>query len=535
MISRSYILARINSKSGHLLDILMISGILLLAAYLRLVNLGTNPGWYSDEGTILEIARHIENGEIQYLAINQSTLLAARLPLFPTIVAGLIRYFDSDMHVLRLFTGSLGIITVGLSYFVIRKALKADGRWLAALTALSLAVFPKAVLYNRLGFSYNLLTPLVLLSLWGCWEYLDQGKKFGLVVAGLAIGIGSISDLMIITLVLPILLVIGARDWHDYLWTIPLLALPFGIYSLFMLLTVPDAYIYDLNFVLFRLGSIPPLVQLPLLVLNFGALSTWDSWLAIGMAGLFLLRPRRWRRLNLLFFLLPIFLLGRATGLSGLGFYYISPLLPFIAMGVASVILSGLPIVYRFFESGFSDLMTRIGLHQSQGFQLWMTKRVKAIVVSISVLLIVFAPLMISGVITNFHVIYGFESPIDAVLIDGVEARQVVNIINDVIDPEDLVIASPALAWAIESHVSDFQITLAVDGKQTEHFPTDIPSDRFAFNPRVNEARFIVVDDIWRNWAAIAMPEVSTLMEQISEWSIFMETGEFVVYENPTK
>ena len=76
--------------------------IIVLAAYLRLVNLPDNPGWYSDEGTILDIAHHLLDGEWQYLAINQSTLIAARLPLFPLLVAGAMRFFGPDIATLRL-------------------------------------------------------------------------------------------------------------------------------------------------------------------------------------------------------------------------------------------------------------------------------------------------------------------------------------------------------------------------------------------------------------------------------------------------
>lgn len=36
--------------------------ILALAAYLRLANNGTIPGWYTDEGTHLEIVRHLAQG-----------------------------------------------------------------------------------------------------------------------------------------------------------------------------------------------------------------------------------------------------------------------------------------------------------------------------------------------------------------------------------------------------------------------------------------------------------------------------------------
>jgi hypothetical protein len=53
--------------------------ILGLAAYLRLANLPDNPGWFTDEGTHLNIAQHLAQGEVRYFALNQSTLLAAGL------------------------------------------------------------------------------------------------------------------------------------------------------------------------------------------------------------------------------------------------------------------------------------------------------------------------------------------------------------------------------------------------------------------------------------------------------------------------
>ena len=60
--------------------------ILILAAYLRLANLAVNPAWYTDEGTHLDIVRHLLDGRVQYLAINQSSLLFSRLPLFELLV-----------------------------------------------------------------------------------------------------------------------------------------------------------------------------------------------------------------------------------------------------------------------------------------------------------------------------------------------------------------------------------------------------------------------------------------------------------------
>mgnify|MGYP001559875412 CR=1 FL=1 len=61
--------------------------ILSLAAYLRLANRADNPGWYSDEGTHIDIAMNLMEGRAQSLAITQSMLLVARPPLFHLLLA----------------------------------------------------------------------------------------------------------------------------------------------------------------------------------------------------------------------------------------------------------------------------------------------------------------------------------------------------------------------------------------------------------------------------------------------------------------
>lgn len=42
---------------------------LALAAYLRLYRVDQTPGWFSDEGTHLAIARSLQAGQVQYLAL----------------------------------------------------------------------------------------------------------------------------------------------------------------------------------------------------------------------------------------------------------------------------------------------------------------------------------------------------------------------------------------------------------------------------------------------------------------------------------
>lgn len=511
------------------IEVFVLVVILSLAAYFRFYHLSDRPGWYSDEGTILEIVKHLSHGSIQYMAINQSTLLAARLPLFPLVLKWIMSIFGFGIETLRMTTASLGVLDVLILSLVLRRIMGFDGRWFAYVAGFGLAIFPKAIFYNRLGFSYNLLTPLILLAWFGGWRYLTDDNKYWLGISALAIGIGGVSDLMMFSMVLPFFLIVLSRNWRDLRWSLPILLIPLGIYAGIMLLTVPSAFIFDLKFILLRMGSIPAHLQLPLITLNLGALFTWDAWILAGMVGLFLLWPNRLRRLTILFFFAPVILLGRTTGLVGFGFYYLSPLLPFIALGVSTLIWRGTPYVLSFFTDALHAFLSDMGIDPS----LWVSRRLSVILVSLSSFFIAFSPLIVSLVLTNNDISTGYETFLSDVLIDAKNAREALTMINKLIEPEDLVIASPALIWGINGRTSDFQITLAFEGKRTEHFPDDIPRDRFAYDPSLESARYVIVDPIWRNWAAKAMPEVEKMMRSVEEWPLVYQAGEISIYRNP--
>src|SRR4030042_4262579 len=75
------------SRSALLGGALALFLVLAAAAYLRFDQLAENPGWYSDEGTIADIAQNMAEGKLQYLALGRSTLLAARLPMMPWLLS----------------------------------------------------------------------------------------------------------------------------------------------------------------------------------------------------------------------------------------------------------------------------------------------------------------------------------------------------------------------------------------------------------------------------------------------------------------
>ena len=65
------------------------------------------------------------------------------------------------------------------------------------------------------------------------------------------------------------------------------------------------------------------------------------------------------------------------------------------------------------------------------------------------------------------------------------------------------------------------------------HFPTDVPADRFVFDPRFEQASYVVIDGIWRNWGAVNMPAVAKVMAEVEGWPRVFTSGDIAVYRNP--
>ena len=221
--------------------------------------------------------------------------------------------------------------------------------------------------------------------------------------------------------------------------------------------------------------------------------------------------------MSLLLFAWPFCLLGRTTALYSLSFYYLIPLLPFIPLGIAA-------LAWR----AARWLMARLA-RLGQGAQ-----RVSAVVFVLAVG---------GGVAglwdqTYAQVWSGFVTPIDDFLLDPGQARAAAAYVNAHVRATDLVIASPGLAWLIcgrgaaaPCHVADSEMAVAATGQATPHLPANLPPDRWAFDPRFAQARFVVVDNLWRNWAAVHMPQVEVLLQAAAgHWREAFVAGDITVY-----
>jgi hypothetical protein len=488
--------------------------VLGLAGYIRLGHIGDNPGWYTDEATHLLIAQQLLNGRSQYLAINQSTLLFARLPLFEWLLAGIGSLFGLNMLTLRVFTAVLTLLTLLVLAFIVWQIRRRPSTVL--LTTLLFAIYPQAVIDGRFGFSYHLLTPCFLIALYFSWRYWQTGRSAYLIVFALAEGLATLCDLWAISL-LPVLgLIVWFRQRRDLWWGLPLAALPFAVYTAVSLLIHPTAFLFDLQFSLFRANAISLPAQLHTLAQNITAVFTQDIWFTLGFIGLFLMPSLPLRRLCLIFLLLPLAVIGRTVALHGLSSYYLIPVQPLIVWGMASLLQQSWPLLARTVSTELARWQTAVTLP--------------------ALFVLLLTPFLVISQTLNQQIQNRFSLPIDPFLINPEDTRQTAAFLQPHLTANDIVIASPPVAWLLSAQTADFQLIVAATGQATPHLPGNIPPDRYAFDPHYQNARFIIIDNLWRNWGIPNVPTLATITQDIeAHWLLVYHSGDIVVYANPRR
>ena len=522
-------------RGEHLLEWACLLAIMGLAAYLRLANLPGNPGWYSDEGTVAEIAKNFGQGRNQYFALVHSILLTGRVPLFPLLVAGFSRLGIEGLPAARYLAACFSLVSGLLVFAMGKSVLERQGAALGLLAALLFAIYPQAVLYNRMGFTYNLLSPLILGMVLGLWHYLQSGKRVWLGLASVLIGVSTVTDLTSLSFLVVMALVVSAVRWRDLLWSLPLSLSPLMVYSAGMLLQAPGAFLFDLRFTLPRFSAIPWWGQFALVIANLAAVGKEDPWFLPSVVGMFLLRPPRWQRLLLVMFLGPMFFLGRTTALAGHQQYHMIPFFPFLAFGAAGLLWVGVPTVLDTLRRGIADLLAAWGLGRRGERARWVQARLSVIGAALGLFAIGMSPFVVPFFATLGQVRTGFQSSISHLVVDAEDAKQVIAYLNDSSTVDALTLASPSIGWALDGRVADFQLAVAATGRAPNDFPGDIPPDRFAFDARLQAADRVVIDPIWVNWAAIFIPEVTEMVQVVQTWPLVFQAGEIKVFQNPDK
>lgn len=528
-----------------IVEVMILAAIVAMAAALRLTDIGVNPGWYTDEATHLDIAANLIQGEWRYMVIQDSVLIFARLPLFEGLLAGTIQLFGSSMLTLRTLVAGLSLLSIILLYLLVRWN-QPDDRLLPLTAAALFAIYPEAVLYHRLGFSYHLLTPLLLIIALSLTRYWRTGRRFWLLWAALATGAGLISDVWMAVAIPVMILVVLFYRLPDLLWSLPVMLLPVGIYAAGMLTTAPDAFLLDAAYTLSRTAGQSLEQQLQTLIDNYLTLLAFEPWFMLSLIGLFMLQPVRLRVIALLLFAAGILIPGRVVALHNLSYYYMIPLLPFIALGVAALLRYGAGHIWQMARRWLQvappernpyappDDTQPVGARSQTPTMHTARLLVIAILTGYIILILTGPPLVASYQATLKNVYDGYITPIDPFLIDPDTAQQAADIINQRAAPDDLVITSPVVGWMLNARTADMQmVAAAMTQQETPHLPASLPPERFAYPVSTDLARFAVVDNIWRNRGIYHVPGADDMLNTVQTWTPVFEQNNLTVYENP--
>lgn len=521
-----------NRKLKLSLELVVLLAILCLGAYFRLLNNAAYPGLYNDEGTQINIALNFMQGKTEYLGVEGSLLLFMRMPLFPFLLSLLFRIFSAGLPVVRGFAAALGLLTIALVYLAGRDIFDAHGAAIGLLGALALAIYPKVVMFNRLGISYNLLAPLIIVHFWALCRYWKTKQRSWLLLAAAAVGLGGLVDLVAFTLLPGLVAMAWLTNKRDWWVGLPLVFLPFVLYGAAVMISAPVAFWSDLGFTFQRVSGASFPEQIMAIIFNFGGTLVQDEWFLLGIAGLFLLQPGQLRWIALLVFLPPALIIGR-TSYFRIGFYYLFPWMPVLALGLGAFITSAAGLIQSTIQPMMERLVEKIKAPQVGGGAGLMRRMLIALLPALLIFLLVISPIFISILILNNQIVNQTAHQVFNYFDDIRDARIVQSYINERVGKNDLVLASPALAWMLKGHVTDYQIALAAEGQSTAHLPP-IPANRLAFAMNFQQARYVVVDAIWLEWAESAMPELTTIRVNMEQsWKKVVQAGSFSVYENP--
>ncbi|MFN8531968.1 MAG: glycosyltransferase family 39 protein [Dehalococcoidia bacterium] len=161
-------------------DWLLLAGVLVLAALLRLPGLEvTPPGLWRDEAGYALAAQDIQTGHLQ-------VYWGDKEPLYPYVLAAVFTLVGPSIEALRATAALFGVATAGLTFLLGRLWF---GRWGGLVAALALTMSFWTLGLNRIGFRVNTMPLVITLSFWLLWRALGAGGRGNWLAAGVVLGL----------------------------------------------------------------------------------------------------------------------------------------------------------------------------------------------------------------------------------------------------------------------------------------------------------------------------------------------------------
>ena len=245
--------------------------IVLIALFVRIVNLDVIPIWQWDEGANLNIAGNLFEGRAQIFALKHSFI--PHPPLYFLLSIPFIKAFGYCIFSLRILSVLASSGTAAIIYFTGRDFFNEKTGFLAGLIY---ALYPAAVFFGRIGFANNLLVFLSTLSFYSILAFLKTKKRTWLYIASLSAGASFITGFIGVACIIALLTTLYLTEKKSVKTALFTTLLLPGLFFSAAILLMPNEFLGDLHYHLERtiLGStFDRLILTVLLFLMIGGLA----------------------------------------------------------------------------------------------------------------------------------------------------------------------------------------------------------------------------------------------------------------------
>jgi 4-amino-4-deoxy-L-arabinose transferase-like glycosyltransferase len=491
---------------------------LVAAACFRFYNLRQSPGWYSDEGNYIDLAENWMQGNWQNYGVTGAPY-SQRPPLYMYVTAAAMRVFGVDIAVSRGVSAASSLISALLISFL---AWKKMGKREGVLTLWIVGIAPWIVMFARFGMTYNLMSPFFLLSIIAILFYLEKHKIGWLLAGSISAALAFSTDYLGILCGATLGLALLIKNPQALKIFVPVYLATLVLVFLPVLLVDAPVFFTDMLHLFFWGGQVQsstsPLISI---VINYSELLRRESWILLGIAGLFLIKDKVLRNILLTAVGLTLVLVTRAYTPVGGGLHYLMHLFPIFGLGLANFILTAFNRVRGVLETDIAIWLKRL-------------PRIASPLAGLTAIAVVFFPVMwmilSSFAMTVYSTDYLFTGNDDLHLINSQDAEAARTFINSRVKPGELVLGSPPLIWGLSTmNRADFLAALAYTGQKPNNY-IDVDQTRYVQNISLDNARFVILDPLAEEFAPKVLPGMQSWLDEIHTWPVVFESGDIRVY-----
>lgn len=495
---------RENKKNHFLVEFIVLAIIVAIGIFLRFCNLAVTPGWWPDEGVMLNIANNAVHGKMQMFSLTYP--FVPHPPVYFYIAGLWMKIFGVSILAVRALSATIGVVSIILVYGITKKL---GSRFSATISALVFACFPAILIDDRIGLSYPLLALFMLLSVYYYLKFSESKKPLFILLSALFAGLCPITSYagIVLSIIIFLLIIINVKKvGYSAFWATILLFLPFLTYLYAVGMVDAPAVVHDLKYMLNeRPENAKPAIEN---IVN-GAKSMYNAngILTFGIIGLLLAKNRN------KYIVVIIAIAIALTEFKTRGYWwYISTYFPLLIVGI------GLLFGYA------RNLMTKLRI-----------PNILTALIIFAIAIYIFFPYFRKSFVTVYNGnSFGLSEERIFAPQNQTKLKNAISYINSHTDSDDVVMSSAHLTWMIDAMPSDPVQAYVYAGNATTNFPDDMYSTgRFVYDVSLENTKYFLDDNFVKNWFAFQPGIKENITSKIYEnWTKVFDNGEFKVYLN---